>query len=608
MFLEISNNNGTRYIRVSECIRKEVGKKRVSRKRVIENIGPVSRYDDGEPDFEQRVRQSFAAGEPIIPKLQPYVEKKKNHEQYTVTVQEFSPECTGHPKLFADVVIDKVISGIGLDRLLENGKKNSRIKYDVVGFVKLLIYGRILNPASKYATLAQNDDYYAPVVPDGFNEFNIYDALDFVFKWKRRIFSGINRKLVKAGQRDLSIIYYDVTNFFFETDRPDNDKLNEKGELIESGLRKVGVSKENRRTPIVQVGLFMDNKGIPISYEMFPGNTVDNATVRKAMASSIEGMGFSRFIFIGDRGMCSDRNLAHLVLGGNGYIISKSVLKSKAPDKEWIYDPSDYIQVGPDFKYKSKIRTRNVIDEYGQIRKITEKVVVYWDRAYHDRQVAESKSMMEFLENYCDHPYRFRIATIHASSIRQYLKNKYQNVDTGEIFNAYKLRAMIDKDKIEEEKRSYGYYQIVTSELEKTDREVIEAYRGLTRIEDQFRVMKGVLDTRPMFVRKPEHIEAHLAICMLALIIIRMIQNKALEYDPKLANGGKDWSYGMSAERIQNALNKMKVELFADDLYRFNDVDDKDLKLILDAFGIIIPPKLFKRGELRSLRKAIAES
>lgn len=131
--------------------------------------------------------------------------------------------------------------------------------------------------------------------------------------------------------------------------------------------------------------------------------------------------------------------------------------------------------------------------------------------------------------------------------------------------------------------------------------EAIEKYHGLSRIEDQFRVMKSNLETRPVYVRTKEHIEAHLLICLIALTMTRMIQCKICRSDlvPK-SDDITLWSMGLPAYRIQRALNKWKVELLADDLYRFIDTDDPDLKLILDSFGITIPIKLFRKTELKS--------
>ncbi|MEG0271553.1 MAG: hypothetical protein RR821_15015, partial [Clostridia bacterium] len=128
--------------------------------------------------------------------------------------------------------------------------------------------------------------------------------------------------------------------------------------------------------------------------------------------------------------------------------------------------------------------------------------------------------------------------------------------------------------------------------------EVIDKYHGLTQIEDQFRVMKGQLETRPVFVRTPEHIEAHLLICMIALTILRILQKKVMAASAPQTANAPFWTYGLSGERTQRALQNWKIEALPEEFYRFCNTDDPDLKLILDAFGIQIRPKLYTRGDL----------
>ena len=183
------------------------------------------------------------------------------------------------------------------------------------------------------------------------------------------------------------------------------------------------------------------------------------------------------------------------------------------------------------------------------------------------------------------------------------MKKECINDDTGEVLDSTKLKGLIDYDKINKYKESFGYYQIVTSELEMSEKEVIDTYHGLTRIEREFQTMKSDLDARPLHVRTREHIEAHLISCMIALTIVRIIQNKIVEH--KGTSPDKNWELGLSAERIQNALNKWTVDQLSNDYYRFNNLDDADLKLILDSFDINIPVKLFKKQELRSLKQTI---
>jgi len=604
MRLEIFDNNNTRYIRVVESVRiTDSNGNRANRKRIIVNIGPVSKYTDGKPDYEDRLRDSFKAGSPLIKELEDYVPQKQTVKKYPIMVTEGGSECVGHPKLYAHLLIEKIMESIGLNQVIGSYKGFSRIKFDLLGYLRLMIYGRILNPASKIATTAQNGDYLSPIVDDEY-VYHIYDTLGFVHEHKKQIFNRINSTVSNMYHRNTDVIYYDVTNFYFETDEADEDITDCGGNIIEKGLRKEGVSKENRKQPIVQMGLFMDDSGIPVSYDIFPGNTLDHLTVRSALKNTVDNLNFNRFIFVGDRGMCAYKNLLHILSCGNGYLVSKSIEKSKKDEKEWIFDDTDYTVESEKFKYKSRIVTRTETDENGKAVKITEKVVVYWDKYFADRQAAENKSFLEFLDKLLESPSSFKVTASQSRSIRRFLKNEFINIESGELTKTAKLRSLIDEEKVKEYKKHFGYYQIVTSELNKSEKEIIDIYHGLSRIEDQFRVMKGDLNTRPMFVNTPEHIDAHLAVCTISLIILRIIQKRITDKG-LIVDKGKSWTCGISADRIQRALNKWTVEEIADGLYRFNDIDDKDLKLILEAFDIHIPRKLFSKKEIRSLNTFI---
>ena len=603
MFLEFSNNNGKRYIRIVESVRVTIDGKRVTRKKTIKNIGPVSRFTDGTPDFEERLKASFLSGNPLIPELLPFVPKEQPLEKYSFQITEGSDACIGHPKLFSHILLERILEELGVIQVMQSYKGFSKIQFDLLGYFRLLVYGRILDPASKISTAAQNEKYYESVVDDTY-KYHIYDTLDFIYDRKKQIFNRLNSVISKKFKRNTDIIYYDVTNFYFEIDEPDDDITDEDGNVIDKGIRKDGVSKENRKQPIVQMGLFLDDSGIPISYEIFPGNTLDHQTVRDSLKNTVDNMSFQRFLFVGDRGMCTYTNLLHILSQGNGYIVSKSIAKSKATEKAWIYDDSDYIWESETFKYKSRIVTRTEKDENGKKHTITEKVIVYWDKYFHDRQKRENKSFLDFLDKLMESPHSFRITTSQSKSIRKFLIKEYLELESREMLQSSKLRTMIDKSKVQEYKQQMGYYQIVSSELHMSEKEIIEKYHGLSRIEDQFRVLKGDMSSRPMFVSTKEHIDAHLAICTIALIVMRILQNKIAESGLVKANP-HGWSYGISAERVKNALNNWTVEMLPGDFYRFNNLDMPDLKLILDAFDIHIPKKLFRRQQLRSIKTSI---
>jgi transposase len=571
------------------------------------NIGFLDKFDDGKPDYVERLRKSFKAGQPLIEALQPYCIDETPREKYTFSFEEGDPACIGYPKLFSHMLIERIMEELGLQAFFASYKSFTKIEYDVYSFFKLMVFGRLLNPASKLATVKQNEDYYVPILDAGHNPDNIYDTLDFVAGNHGKIIRRMNTNLVKKAGRNPEIIFYDVTNFYYEVEDPDDDEIDEDGAVLSQGLRKMGVSKENRKQPIVQMGLFMDSDGIPIAVESFPGNTLDHLTFKSALAKNIDNTELSRFILIADRGICNYPNILHIIDNGNGYIMAKSLLKSTRAEREWAYLEDGFIIESDKFKHKSRVVRKTVKDENGEDREIALKVVVYWSKNFADRAKKENKSFLEFLDKLMETPENFRITATQAKSLRRFFDKNMVNQKTGEIVDSGSLRAMIDKKKVDAFKRSFGYYQLVTSELTMDDKEVIEKYHGLSQIENQFRIMKGDLNTRPLFVRNPEHIKAHLLICMIALTVMRIIQNRIVKSGvvPNAAQKEVCWTMGLPGERIQRALNKWQVELLPGDLYRFQNISDPDLKVILDAFNIKIPPKLYRRAELREIKTSI---
>lgn len=604
MHLEKYQSDGKDYLRLVRTIRvKNEAGKALNRKEVIKALGPMSRYNDGKPDYMARLRRSFSEGNPLIPALLPYVEEAPKLK-VRFEIEQGSPYSVANPKRFAPCLLDAVFSALGLDQLFASIKHGSKIEYDLQGIVRLLTYGRILEPASKIATMRQNGEYYNPLVKSN-NEYNVYDVLDVIYENRKQIMRRMNTCIARGIGRNTDTVFYDVTNFFFEVEEPDDDLLDEDGNVIEKGLRKMGVSKENRKQPIVQMGLFLDDNGIPISIEMFPGNTLDHLTLRTAMKNTVDMLDLERFILIADRGMYSGTNMCHVLNQGNGYIVSKSLKKSAKKEREWVLDQEGYTVVNSDFKYKSHIVTRTVTDEDGKTRKLQEKVVVYWSRAFYAREKHENQSFLEFIEKLKANPNGFRVSAAQSRSLRKFLKKDVMHKETGEILEASKLLTMIDDEKLSEFNELMGYYQIVTSELEMDDREVIDKYHGLTRIEDQFREMKGTLDTRPIFVNTPEHIQAHLIICFMALTMLRVMQHRIKKALPTEKAKDLNWSYGIPGNRLCKALLNWQVEQLSDEYFRMVNVTSEDIQLILYAFGLDLPLKLFTRGDLRSLKSSI---
>ncbi len=599
LHIEKLKSGNNEYIRLVSLKRmKSSNGKLMIGKKTILSLGALAKHDDGKPDYLKRLRESFSDGKPLIKELEPYVGQAPVRK-WTVTFDRGDEKCIGEPKRLAPCILDPVFRALGLDELFASVKCASRIRYDLTGIVRLLTYGRIIDPESKRSTMGQNEQYYAPLVKST-NPENVYDALDVICANRKQIVQRMNTCITRAIGRNPGTVFYDVTNFFFETARPDDDFEDADGNLV-TGLRKFGVSKENRRQPIVQLGLFLDDNGIPISFATFPGNTLDHHTLRPAMDETIGDLGIKRFVLVADRGMYSGTNMYAVREAGNGYIVSKSLRKTDKAERAWAIDSDGYTVVSEKFRHKSRIVKRVVKGENGRKHEIREKVVVYWSKAFYEREKNENRSFMEFLQKLRENPGSYRITSAQSKGLRRFLKKEYLNKVTGEKVNSSDLMPMIDEAKLNEFNELMGFYQIVTSELDMGDREVIEKYHGLTQIEDQFREMKGTLETRPVFVRTPEHIRAHLMICFMALTMIRVIQRK-MRQAVKPAKEDSKWSYGIPGARISDALAGWQVVEFPGEYYQMLKSKGDDIFAILKAFGMELKPQLYTRGEIREMK------
>ena len=605
MHIEAANNNGTKYLKLARCHRGTNSKgKRTIIKQVVLNIGPLSKYDDGKPGYLDRLRRSFRDGTPLIPALAPYV-GGASAKTHVIRYRDGDPACEGETKRLAACVLDPVFSALGLDQLLASVKHASKLRYDLQGIVRLLVYGRILEPASKCATMDQNGKYFEPLVGSS-NPDNVYDALTVIDENAEKIFRRMNTCVKRGIGRNPSTVLYDVTNFFFEIGEADGDEVDGDGNTVRPGLRKFGVSKESRKQPIVQIGLFMDDNGIPISFGMFPGNTLDHHTLRPAMRESVDTFGLGRFILVADRGMYSGTNMCHVTDAGNGYIVSKSLRKSTAAERRWAVAPDGYTVASDRFRHKSRIRERTVCDETGKKRRIKEKVVVYWSKSFYDRDVFEHRRFLDFIGRLRANPAGFRVTAAQSRSLRRFLKKDVVNGRNGEVLDGTKLVAMIDDDKLNEFNELMGHYQIATSELDMPDREVIGKYHGLTQIEDQFREMKGTLEARPVFVNTREHIHAHLMVCFIALTMMRLIQRKIAAAERKRDDGGDlKWSYGMSGARLSAALRDWQVLRHPDGQCQMVNSSGGDIRRVLAALGLDLQPTIYTEGGLAALKSGV---
>ena len=596
MFIEKYKNNGTDYLRLVESSYDRELKKQ--RRKTVKNIGPLNRFDDGQPDFLKRLRESFKTGSPIIEDLLPYATKSEKEEIISITIAQGGDGYVSDPKIFSDTILDHIFSTLGITQFLTLQKSRSKLEYDLLGLAKLMCYGRLLKPASKFSTFSQKNDYYKNICKTD-DAYAIYKAMDVIQSKRPALLKRINDSITKTIGRNTDLVFYDVTNFYFETEYPDEDELVD-GEMIK-GLRQKGVSKEKRTSPIVQMGLFMDSNGIPISFETFAGNSLDQTTLRPAMKKTVDGFDLSRFVLVTDRGIMSGSNIAHLKELGHGYIMSKSIKKTVKTERDWILEQDGYVHPSDTFKYKSRILTRTIKDENDKSHSIKQKVVVYWSKKFYEKECKEHQSFLEFIEAFKENPNNFRVSKTQQGYLKKFMSKEFMNKVTGEVIHGNELRGFIDEDKLSKNTEFYGYYQIVSSELQLTETEIIEKYHGLSQIENQFRIMKSTMETRPMYVQKRERIEAHLTICLISLIMMRLIQYMIKKNPSVSIDEGLMWHEGLSADRVQKALNRFKVDELAQGYYRFEGHNDKDVQLLCDSFGLNIEKKLYTTGQLRTM-------
>jgi transposase len=593
-------NSGKPYLRVAESYSAIVDGARKNRKRTIRNIGPLSRFDDGKPDFLKRLKESFLIGHPIIAGLDDLVSERPEPHKVSVEFdRREADDAFSTPKNIGYFLLDGLYDALGIYDVLNLHKSRSKVEYDLNGIARLLVFGRLLWPDSKLGTYESRDRYLFGIAPTA-SEREVYRVLDCLDKKAEAIQMRMNTKIRASVGRNTEVCFYDVTNYWFEIGQNDEDEKDYMGNIVRPGLRKKGVSKEKRDEPIVQMGLFIDDNGIPIAYRLFPGNHTDQTTLRPALAKSIDKMKFGKVIIVADGGLNSGPNIAHILDKGNGYIVSKSTKKSDKEVKAWMLDETGYEwNEKRTFKVKSKIRKRKIKDADGKTVEITEKLVCYWSKKHYDREVHENAKFIEYLESVIDNPDKLKDKP---KKIEKFLEKIEVAKDTGEIVDT-KTVLLIDKNKVQEYLDLLGYYTLMTSEIGKTDREIINKYHGLSRIEDSFRITKSDLDGRPVFVRTPEHINAHFLICFIALTMVRLMQYRILKHLGKDTLGEDGWESGVTADRIKDALASFQADALPGEYYRLTKPNDA-MKLILDSLGIDADLRLPTTAQLRKLKKS----
>lgn len=509
-------------------------------------------------------------------------------------------------------VLKVLYKQLELDKFWKSIQKKTSIQYDLEAVFRLLVFSRILYPASKMDTFNNKGIYFEDI--DGFALNDVYKALDLFDQHDEELQEWIYRHSSAICERDMSVSYFDCTNYYFDIGRSDMDTFDDDGQPVdkkgnpaEIKYRKRGPEKNHRPDPIVEMGLLMDRNGIPLAFDLFPGNESEKLHMRPIINRVKSQFDSGRVIFVADRGLNTSDNI-YLLNGDNkadynprdGYVYGQSVRGADAEFKEWVLKGGYKTEKFTDengreliFTHKSRIHPKTIqvnVTVPGQKKKkkksvsIDQKQMAYYSEKYARKQKRDREVMIARAKDLIAHPKKYDKVTSAGSGA--YVQNIAFDKSTGEIIEGREL--VLDTEKIAEEEKYDGYYSIVTSELKMSDQEIRDTYRGLARIEETFKISKTEFESRPVFVWTNAHIEGHFATCFTALVLIRLLQTKL----------GSRYPIGKTIE----SLRKYKCTQIGSTLYQFV-YHDEILEECEKVFGLELNNRYRSREQIRRLLK-----
>lgn len=460
--------------------------------------------------------------------------------------------------------IERIYNSFKLEDFFKEQTKNLRIKYDINSIFKYLVIAKIFKLGSKKNAFENIKNFYNNK-KYSFSEHDMYRSLTILNSVKDCMQIHLHNELTKQSDRNISVVFYDVTNYWFSIDDADEFEYDSNGNLVDKIKRKRGVSKENRKNPIVQMGLFIDSEGIPIGYKLFNGNTNDQSTLIPSFGEMRKKFNIEKIILVADKGLNSNKNLGFLLKNDSGFIVSRKIRGSKKEFREWVLNDEDYTIINDNFKIKSQIVERLFIDENGNEFTKQMKIIAFHSRKY---MYKENLSRNEYLKSIVKELGKKKFKQItQKNGVRKYLDYDLFDDETGEV-KKVNVNVTFNDKRIKNDAELDGYYVIESSEINMSNDQIIEKYRSLWRIEDSFKVIKSDLEGRPVFVSTPEHIEAHFLICYVALFMTRIMQ-KNLGYQK---SPNKPFNY--SAREIIEALKSFTIKKIDNDIYSVNDYND----------------------------------
>ena len=449
--------------------------------------------------------------------------------------------------------LQELMKGLRLRDFFHQKTKDRKITFDCYTISRFLTYARILDPLSKHATWHKLDTYYEQ--PD-FDYQHILRFMDLLEENHDDYLAWLFRQSNTIVKRDTSVLYYDCSNFYFESEQPDEDVVDEVTGEIMKGMRQYGFSKEHRPNPIVEMGLFMDSRGIPITMCLHPGNTSEQLTAIPLEKEVMKMLPDAKFIYCADAGLGSYNIRKFNSMGGRTFIVTQSIKKMSDVLKQSVFNDYDYrllsndkpvtiagmksfdrfeeenLKLYNDFAYKvvdadkvldlglyedvtlkngrtMKRKAKGVLKQ--RIIITFSRKVMEYQRSVRSRQIERAKKLLELKD-----PEEIKKGP---NDVKRFLKRtaKTKSGETAVV------EYILDQDKIAEEEKYDGYYAVATNPQDHA-KDILAVSNKRYQIEECFRIMKTNFDGRPVNHRLQERIKAHFLICYTALLVYRLLE------------------------------------------------------------------------------------
>lgn len=477
-------------------------KKRTSK--VVEKLGTLA-------ELSEKLK-----GEDPVEWGQRYVAEltRQENESKRKVLVEYSPvdEIPDGQRVFNGgyLFLQQIYSSLGLPEICDSISDRHKFTFNLDSVLSRLIYGRIIYPCSKLGT---NELAKRFIEKPDFELQHIYRGLEVLAKENDFIQAAVYHKSSRLKKRNTNVLYYDCTNYFFEIEQ-------------ESGLKQYGTSKEHKPNPIVQMGLFMDGDGIPLSFDIYPGNTNEQITLRPLENKILKDFNISKFIVCTDAGLASESNRQLNNCGERAYITTQPIKKLKKYLKEWALASNDWSlscdsksydinNINEDAHKDSVFHKERWINENGlQQRLIVTYSIKYRDYLRFTREQQISRAQKALKSN------PSKIKKPRPNDYKRFVKETHCT-QVGEV--AEKTAYSINKDVIDNEMMYDGFYA-VCSNLEGDISEIIAINKKRWKIEECFRIMKTEFKARPVYLSRDDRIKAHFLTCYLALLIYRLLE------------------------------------------------------------------------------------